>query len=130
MAEAFQYAVLRLVPSIERGERINVAVVLHCRRLKFLGMRHELDHERARAIAPDCDLDRVGEQLASIAELVAGERGEGALAKLPQSELFGWITAPSSTIIQPSEVHTGLTDDPAGTLERLFSGLVKASPEG
>lgn len=124
--EVFQYAVLQAVPSIERGERINVGVVLHCRRRRYLGARVELDEQRLLALAPGLDLAAVGEHLRTIERVAAGERDCGTLGRLQQSERFGWIAAPSSTVIQASPTHTGVTSDPAATLEHLFASLVRA----
>ncbi len=123
----FQYTILRIVPRIERGECINVGVVLFCRQCRFLGIRVQLDQARLRALAPGTDPDTIQPHLDAIAAVVAGDRAGGSLAELPASERFGWVAAISSTVIQPSEVHTGLTDDPAATLEHLFESLVKTS---
>ena len=124
----FQYTVLRLVPSVERGERISVGVVVFCRQLDFLQARAHIDEERLAALAPDLDPEEVRPALRAICEVVAGDPSAGPLAALPASERFGWVVAHSSTIIQPSPSHTGLTDDPGATLERLFASLVAAPP--
>ena len=120
----FQYTVLRLVPSVERGERMNVGVVVFCRQLDFLRARFQIDEERLAALAPGLDPDEVRPALSAICDVVAGDAAAGPLAALPASERFGWVVAHSSTIIQPSPSHTGLTEDPAATLERLFGTLV------
>ena len=120
----FQYAVLRVVPSVERGERINVGVVLYCRQHRFLELRAEIDEDRLRALAPGLDPAPVRSRLAALCAVVKGAPEGGALAELPASERFGWLVAPSSTILQPGEVHTGMTDDPAATLTKLFATLV------
>jgi DUF3037 family protein len=122
----FQYTVLRLVPSVERGERINVGVVVFCRQLDFLQARSDLDEARLAALAPGLDPAEVRPALQAICDVVAGDPSAGPLAALSPSERFGWVVAHSSTIIQPSPSHTGLTDDPAATLERLFASLVLA----
>jgi hypothetical protein len=122
----FAYAILRAVPSVERGEQVNVGVVVYCRQRDFLDMRTELDERRLAALAPGLDLADVQASLDAIRAVVCGERAGGALAELPASERFGWIVAPSSTVIQPSKVHTGLTQDPAATLAHLFGTLVRA----
>jgi DUF3037 family protein len=121
----FQYTILRVVPRIERGECINVGVVVFCRQRGFLGIRIELDEERLRALAPDLDPAAVEPPLEAIAAVVGGESSAGPLAQLSPSERFGWVAAKSSTVIQPSEVHTGLTDDPQATLDHLFNSLVR-----
>ena len=120
----FAYALLRVVPRVERGERLNVGVVLFSRRHDFLDMRAAVDEARLAALDPALDAEPVRERLEALRSVVCGEPAGGALAQLPPSERFGWIVAPASTIIQPSEVHTGLTDDPAATLQRLFETLV------
>jgi hypothetical protein len=123
-AKPFSYSLLRVVPRVERGERLNVGVVLFCRQHDFLGLRAELDEARLAAFAPDLDPVPVRSRLAALGCVAAGEAQGGALARLAPSERFGWIVAPSSTIIQPSDVHTGLTGDPEATLARLFATLV------
>ena len=113
--EEYSYALLRVVPDLQRGERLNVGVVLFSRRHGFLGHRTRVDRERLAAIAPELDAEELERHLAA---LLAG------LPDLEPSERFHWLAAPSSTILQPSEVHTGLTDDPEATLDRLFAELV------
>ena len=120
----FAYAILRVVPRIERGERINAGVVVFCRQRDFLDMRAQVDEQRLTALAPDLDLGAVRASVEAIRAVVCGEPAGGALAGLPQSERFGWAVAPASTIIQPSPVHAGLTSDPQATLDRLFDALV------
>jgi hypothetical protein len=122
----FAYAILRVVPHVERGEQFNVGVVLFCRQLDFLDLRTQVDAQRLTALAPDLDVAEVRASLEAIRAVVCGEPAGGALARLPPSERFGWLVAPASTVIQPSKVHTGLTQDPGATLERLFGTLVGA----
>ena len=120
----FQYALLRVVPRVERGESLNAGVVVFARTLKFLGARVHLDHDRLRAIAPDADAAAIERHLDARARIAAGDAEGGPIAQLDQSERFNWLVAPSSTVIQPSPVHIGLCGDPAATLERLFQRLV------
>ncbi len=120
----FSYAVLRVVPRVERGERFNVGVVVFCRQRGFLGAKVELDERRLSALAPDTSASEVRAHLEGLARVAAGDPDAGAIAALPPSERFGWLVAPSSTIVQPSEVHTGLTHDPGDTLDSLFAELV------
>jgi hypothetical protein len=120
----FTYAILRLVPSVERGEQLNVGVVLFCRQRGFLGARVALDEERLKALAPSLDLAEVTAHLQGLVRVAQGNPAAGAIATLPASERFGWLAAPSSTVIQASPVHTGLSDDPAATLDGLFARLV------
>jgi Protein of unknown function (DUF3037) len=122
--EDFQYAVVRVVPRIERGECLNAGVILYCRRLAFLGAKTGLDEAALAALAPDCDPDEVRAQLETLERVAAGAEDGGPIAGLDPSERFHWLTAPSSTIVQSSAVHTGLTSDPAGELEHLFESLV------
>jgi hypothetical protein len=121
----FQYALLRVVPRIERGEQINAGVVLFARRAGFLEARVHLDEKRLATIAPDVEAAPLARQLDAIARVAAGEPDAGPIAQLPQSERFAWIVAPSSTAVQASAVHMGLCDDPARKLERLFEELVE-----
>jgi hypothetical protein len=124
--DAFQYAIWRVVPDVERGEAVNVGVVVFCRRRSFLAARIELDEPRLRALAPRLDLDALRGHLDGLVRVAAGHPAAGAIAALPQSERFGWLTAASSTIVQPSPIHTGLSDDPDAVLDRLFARLVSA----
>jgi Protein of unknown function (DUF3037) len=123
--EPFQYAALRIVPRVERGEAVNAGVVLFCRPLRFLGARTQLDEALLRALAPDCDPAAVSAALGDIERIAAGDATGGPIATLPPSERFHWIVAPSSTIVQPGPVHTGLTRDPAAELADLFGKLVE-----
>jgi hypothetical protein len=126
----FQYAVIRVVPRVERGEFLNAGVVLLCRPRPFLGARLELDEARLRAIAPDADPATIAPHLSAIERIAAGDADAGPIARLSAAERFHWLVAPSSTVIQPSEVHTGICDDPAEELERLFERLVAVPPPG
>ena len=120
----FQYAILRVVPRVERGEAVNAGVTLFCRPLRYLGARAELDERLLAALAPGCDWAEVKAQLDTFVAVAEGRPEGGHVATMPQSERFHWLTAPSSTIVQPSPVHTGLTADPAKELDRLFAALV------
>ena len=122
--ETFQYAILRVVPRVERGETLNVGVVLFSRRHGFLAARTELDEPALAALAPECDASEVRPHLLTLERVAAGDPAGGPIASLPASERFHWLTAPASTIVQPSPVHTGLTSDPQAELEHLFSRLV------
>ncbi len=122
---AFQYAVIRVVPRVERGESLNAGVILLCRPKRFLAARVGLDAARLRALAPDVDPATIETHLAGIERIAAGDRSAGPIAALGQGERFHWLVAPSSTVIQPSEVHTGVCDDPSEELDHLFEGLVR-----
>ena len=124
--EPFEYAVLRVSPRVERGELVNVGVVLFCRTRRFLGVRVALGERQVaalRALAPDLDLGAMSSHLASIQAIVGGEASAGPIAKLDAPERFRWVTSPSSTMIQPSDVHGGLTDDPEATLDELYERM-------
>ena len=126
--EPFEYAVLRVVPRVERGESVNVGVVVFCRTKTFLGARIELGERQTAALTalqPDLDLEAVRAHLESARSIISGEPDGGPLAKLAAPERFRWITAPSSTMVQPSDVHGGLTEDPARSLDDLFERLVR-----
>lgn len=120
----FQYAIVQVVPRVERGETFNAGVILLCRPRRFLGARVALDAGRLRALAPDVDPATVRSHLDAVARIAAGEPSGGPIARLGAAERFHWLVAPSSTIIQPSAVHTGLTDDPVAELDHLFETLV------
>ena len=121
----FQYAIVRVVPRVERGECLNVGVVLFCRPRRYLAARVALDEARLRALAPDVDVDAVHTHLDALRRIAAGDAAAGPIAALPASERFHWLVAPASTIIQCSPVHTGLTDDPEHELEHLLDRLVR-----
>ena len=128
-ANPFTYLILRVVPSVERGERLNVGVVVFCRQRGFLGARVAVDAGRLRSLAPGVPVREVGDYLGGLVRVAEGDPDAGPIAALSASERFGWLAAPSSTIVQASEVHTGLSADPAATLESLFVRLV-APPSG
>lgn len=121
----FQYAIVRVVPRVERGECMNAGVVLLCRPKRFLAAKVGLDRDRFRALAPTVDPATIEIHLAAIEAIAAGEASAGPIALLGQGERFHWLVAPASTVIQPSEVHTGLCDDPAVELDHLFERLVR-----
>ena len=118
----YDYAVVRVVPRVEREEFINAGIILYCRPARYLAAAVELDCERLRALAPDCNIEAVEEHLAIIAAMCAGE---GPIASLGQAETYHWLVAPHSTVIQCSPVHSGVTDDLPGTLERLMDSMVR-----
>ena len=122
--KAFQYTILRVVPDVERGERVNVGVVLYSPERKFLGARVAVDTARLRALAPDLDTDALERHLRSLVAIANGDPDGGPIAQLPQSERFGALSAPSSTIVQPSDVHTGVCEDGGNELDDLFVRLV------
>jgi hypothetical protein len=126
--EPFEYAILRVVPRVERGEGVNVGVAVFCRTRRFLDVRIGLEARQVaalRALAPEVDLEAVRAHLESTQRIVAGEGDAGPIAALDAPERFRWVTAPASTVIQPGDVHGGLTDDPARSLDDLFERLVR-----
>lgn len=120
----FAYAPIRVVPRVERGECVNVGVVLYSRPRRYLGVRTGLDAHRLLALWPRLDLEAVQRHLDILRLVSEGDPAGGPIALLPPFERFGWLTAPASTIVQPGPVHSGLTPDPAETLARLFQELV------
>jgi hypothetical protein len=125
---SFDYAIVRVVPRVERGEFINAGIILFSRTRRFLVAQIELDRQRLAALAPTCDPDEVQRHLDVITLVCAGGAAAGPIGQLSQAERFHWLVAPRSTIIQPSPVHSGLDDDPAAALARLFDELVRVAP--
>ena len=126
--DAFEFAILRVAPRVERGELVNVGVVLFCRTRRFLGVRVALEERQVaalRALDPAVDLEAVRAHLTSIQAILAGDAAAGPIAALDAPERFRWVTAPSSTVIQPSDVHGGVTDDPQASLDELFEKLAR-----
>jgi hypothetical protein len=121
----YSYAIVRVVPRIERGEYVNVGVVLLVRERRYLAARIEPDRDRLRALAPDLDLDLVERHLAAFLAIANGAPAGGPLADLPPAERFHWLTAPRSTMIQTSPAHVGRTADPEAELERLLDAYVR-----
>lgn len=121
----YDYAIIRVVPRVDRGEQINVGVILSCEALDFLDARIELDEGLLRAIDPSVDLEAVRANLAVIPAVCKGGPDAGPIGSLPSRGRFRWLVAPRSTIIQPSEVHTGKTSDPAACLEHLMDRIVR-----
>lgn len=122
--DTYDYAVVRVVPRVEREEFINAGVILSCQLRGFLGARIALDVARLQALAPDADIDLVQRHLAAIPLICEGHADAGPIARLPARGRFHWLTARRSSIIQTSPVHTGRCGDPEGTLDRLLRRLV------
>jgi len=122
---SFDYAVIRVVPRVERDEFINAGVVLYCLTQRFLGAVVELDRARLLALAPSVDISLVESHLASFPRVCAGGSEAGPIGQMSQSERFHWLVAPRSTIIQTSPVHSGLCADPQAALERLLDRMVR-----
>ena len=124
MTSPFEYALLRVVPRVERGEFVNAGVVLYCQEKRFLEAAIDLDPERLRALDPRLDPDAVRAHLEAAHRVCAGGPGAGPIGLLPPVQRFGWLVAPRSTIVQPGPVHTGLAEDPRGALDHLLKTMV------
>lgn len=121
----FDYATIRLVPRVEREEFFNVGVILSCPAHKFLESRIWLDEAKLKCFAPDAEAETIRHFLDIIPKICAGNPEAGIIGRLTQRERFYWLTAQRSTIVQSSPVHTGLTNDAARMLERLFEKMVR-----
>jgi hypothetical protein len=116
---SFDYAILRVVPRVDREEFINAGVVVYCLEKKYLDARILLNEARLRALWPEVDVALIREHLDAIPRICLGDPSAGPIAQLSQRERFHWLTSPRSTIIQPSPVHTGVCDSTEGVLDRL-----------
>lgn len=123
--DSYDYAVLRFVPRVEREEFINVGVAFHCFARDFLEVSTHVDETRALALAPAFELARLRNHLCAVAKLCTSHDIADALRVMGPKERFAFIVAPRSTILQPGPVHSGMTDDPARTLEHLLTTLVR-----
>ena len=122
---SYDYAVIRVVPRVERQEFVNAGVILWCRDQEFIETRIELDEARLRALDASIDIEAVRRDLQSFAIICAGGPDSGPIGRLPKRERFDWLVAPRSTIIQTSPVHTGRCTDPTSTMERLLDTMVR-----
>ena len=120
----YEYAVIRVLPRVDREEFINVGVILYCAPKSFLRAECDIDDARLKAFVGDADLSELNEHLESLCRICKGGEEAGPIGKLSIGERFRWLTAPRSTIVQTSPVHTGLTADPDKTLKDLMSKLV------
>ncbi len=121
MSALFEYAILQAVPRVQRGESINVGVVLYSQDLEFLDGLFHVDEQRLRALDATIDVEAVRDMLDAICRAC---RGEGPAGATPLRQRFGWLTAPRSTVVRAGPIHTGKTDDPAADLVRLHEALV------
>jgi hypothetical protein len=126
----YDYAIIRVVPRVERGEQVNVGVILSCVDVDVLETRIELDTPRLLMLDPALDVDALRAGLATIVAVCAGGPGSGEIGALSPRERFRWLVSPRSTIIQMSPVHTGRTTDPAAALEKLFDTMVRHEGAG
>lgn len=120
----FDYAVLRVVPRVDREEFLNVGVFVHSPALAFLGCHIALDRSRLKLFGTELDVDALECELDALRLVCLGDPSAGPIAKLSRSERFHWLTAPRSAVVQPSPIHPGLCEDPQLTLDRLFTALV------
>jgi len=120
----YEYAVIRVVPRVERGEFINVGVILFCKSMGYLNMRYLVDDARLQALYLEIDIADIRCHLDSYEKICCGDQTGGPIAQLDLPSRFRWLTAKRSTVIQSSEVHPGLCADPASTLNKLFDELV------
>ena len=125
-AITFDYAILRVVPRVDREEFINAGIVVFCLEKRYLEARILLNPERLKALWPEVDVDLVRAHLDAIPRICAGDPTAGPIAKLSLRERFHWLTAPRSTVIQPSPVHTGVCDSADGVLDRLATQFLSA----
>ena len=121
----YDYAIIRVVPRVERGEMINVGVVLSCPAVDYLDAGVEVDESRLRALDDSLSIEDVRAHLATIPLVCRGGAEAGPIGELPQRNRFHWLVSPRSTMIQPSPVHTGRTSDPTAALERLVDTMVR-----
>ncbi len=120
----FEYAALRVIPRVERGESMNVGVIVYCQAADFLGCRVHVDADRLRVLDPDLDVSGLRAALTAVENRCCGGPAAGQAAEEPLGKRFRWLTAPRSTVIQPGPVHAGLTTDPEADLNRLLTTLV------
>lgn len=122
--DLFEYAVIRVVPRVEREEFLNVGVVLYCAKKRFLQVAFNLDESRLAAFSPELDIGEVKAYLCAFELICQGAAAGGKIAKIPIAERFRWLTATRSTVVQTSKVHPGFCGDPVEMLQRLFMQLV------
>ena len=120
----FEYAVLRIVPKVEREEFLNTGVILYCPKQKFLRVKLHFDEARITAFAPTLAIEALKENLMALERICQGSSDGGPIAKLEPAARFRWLTATRSTVLQSSKIHPGLCDDPDAALERLFASVV------
>ena len=122
----YDYAIIRVVPKVEREEFVNVGVIVSCPAKQFLEARIEPDEQRLLMLDATLDIESIRNHLATFPEICAGGEQAGPIGQLPQRERFHWLVAPRSTIIQTSPVHTGNCQDPAAVVEHLLEAMVRA----
>ena len=118
--DVFEYAVIRVVPKVEREEFLNVGVILYCPAQKFLQSKYKLDEERLAAFSPETDVEEIARNLWALGQISSGSPESGPIGKLDRASRFRWLTAARSTVLQTSKVHPGFCTDAAATLDKLF----------
>ena len=126
---SFDYAVLRIVPRVEREEFVNAGVIVFCPEQQFLEARIQIDESRLKALWPEIDIPLIREHLEAFPKLCSGDADAGPIAKLSQRERFHWLVAPRSTIIQVSPVHTGICEEPGRVVENLLRQMLHGVAE-
>ncbi len=120
----FEYAIIRIVPRVEREEFLNVGVIIYCKKQGFLQTKYGLDEKRLNAVFENLEINEIKEHLEAFKQIADGNKNAGPIAALDTASRFRWLTAKRSTIVQTSAVHPGLSADIAETMEKLFSQLV------
>lgn len=121
----FEYAIIRIVPRVEREEFLNVGVILYCADYDFLKTKFELNKEKLLVFSTELDMNDLKERLQAFEQICSGKTGGGSIAELPIASRFRWLTAARSTILQTSSVHPGLCTDPQQTLDKVYDELVR-----
>lgn len=121
----YEYAIIRIVPRVDRGEYINAGVILYCRDAGYLDMKYEIQENKIIALHANANMEKIGAALLAFHKVCCGNKNSGTIGLLAPSERFRWLTAKRSTIIQVSDVHPGMCDDPASELRKLFHSLVE-----
>ena len=120
----YEYAIVRVVPSVEREEFVNAGVILFCKKEKFIQMLYKIHKERILALQSAADIDEIGKNLEAFRKIASGEKDGGPIACLDEAERFRWLTAVRSASIQTSRPHPGVSDDLPATINLLFTEMV------
>lgn len=121
----FEYAVIRIMPRVEREEFVNAGIILYCKSRQFLHVLYEVNAQKINSLCAKCDVEELATHLKSFASIASGDKNAGPIAQLDTASRFRWLTAQRSTILQTSKVHPGFCEDPMQMIEKLFEQLVK-----
>lgn len=121
----YEYAVIRIVPRVEREEFMNIGVIVFCKSPVFIGMKYEINAERLKQLDPDIDIECIRDNMAAFEKIAHGLSGAGPLGKEDAASRFRWLTAQRSSIIQTSRPHVGMSSNPAESLEKIFQKMVR-----